>query len=205
MLRNIYIVDDDEPVRTSLRTLLSTRAEMLIRAYPTGDDFIAEAGQLEAGVVLLDIHMPGTSGMDVLRKIGEAALRMVPVIITGQGNIGLAVQAMKGGALDFLEKPYDHVTLLDTVDRGFARLEEASATTGREAAARARIDALSPREVDVLMGLIAGRANKTIAYELEISPRTVEIYRANLMAKLGVRSLSEALRIAFAAGLLENV
>ena len=114
----------------------------------------------------------------------------------------VAVQAMKAGALDFVEKPYEAETLLRIVDVAFSRLAHDSAAAAHAEQARTKIEALSPRERDVLMGLIEGRANKVIAYELDISPRTVEIYRANLMTKLQVRSLPEALRIAFAAGLI---
>ena len=123
------------------------------------------------------------------------------IILTGQGNVTLAVKAMKAGALDFIEKPYEADFLLRIVDAAFSRLEQDSEEAARVDAAKALIDKLSPRETDVLKGLIEGRSNKIIAYELDISPRTVEIYRANLMEKLEVRSLSEALRIAFAAGL----
>jgi two-component system response regulator FixJ len=204
MTRHIYIVDDDDAVRASLQSLLSTQADMMIEGFRSGDAFIADMAELDPGVVLLDVHMPGSSGLEVLRVIRGANAPLVPIIITGQGNIALAVQSMKIGALDFLEKPYDHLGLLAAVEGAFVQLEQAHTQATREQAARERIDALSARERDVLMGLIAGRANKMIAFELDISPRTVEIYRANLMAKLEVRSLSDALRLAFAAGLLAD-
>ena len=200
MTRSIYIVDDDDAVRASLHSLLSVRPELLVRGYRTGDRFLEEKDELDQGVVLLDFHMPGATGMDVLERI-EGDSRFATIILTGQGNVTLAVQAMKAGALDFLEKPYEAEQLLDIVDAAFSRLEADSSEAARVAAATAKIEALSPRETDVLKGLIEGRSNKIIAYDLDISPRTVEIYRANLMDKLGVRSLSEALRIAFAAGL----
>jgi two-component system response regulator FixJ len=186
----------------SLQSLLSTRDDTIVRAFRSGDDFMAEMEELDPGVVLLDVHMPGSSGLDVLRALSRAKLKLAPVIVTGQGNIGMAVLAMKSGALDFIEKPYNHVTLLEVIDNAFQQLEQDSDAAAREHRAKEAIAKLSPRELDVLMGLIAGRANKVIAFELDISPRTVEIYRANLMTKLEVRSLSEALRIAFAAGLL---
>ena len=205
MTRSIYIVDDDDAVRASLHTLLSLRSDVIVRSFRTGDQFIAAVPQLDSGVALLDFHMPGANGLDVLAALREAETgRFAAIMLTGEGNVTLAVQAMKAGALDFIEKPYEASTLLSTVDAAFAHLEQASVAVAQSAQARARIDALSPRERDVLMGLIEGRANKVIAYELDISPRTVEVYRANLMTKLAVRSLPEALRVAFAAGMISS-
>lgn len=202
-MRTIYIVDDDDAVRASLHSLLSVRSDLVIRSYRSGDAFLAESSELESGVVLLDFHMPGSTGLDVLKSI-QTKSKFVAIILTGQGNVTLAVRAMKAGALDFIEKPYEAEALMRLVDLAFARLEEGSEAAARVDAAKAKIARLSPRETDVLTGLIEGRANKVIAYDLDISPRTVEIYRANLMDKLEVRSLSEALRIAFAAGLFPN-
>lgn len=199
-MRTIYIVDDDDAVRASLHSLLSVRSDLVVRGFRTGDAFLGEAAELEPGVLLLDFHMPGASGLEVLEKVRDDA-RFAAIILTGQGNVTLAVKAMKAGALDFIEKPYEADFLLRIVDAAFSRLEQDSEEAARVDAAKALIDKLSPRETDVLKGLIEGRSNKIIAYELDISPRTVEIYRANLMEKLEVRSLSEALRIAFAAGL----
>ena len=204
MTRQIFIVDDDDPVRASLQSLLALQPNLLVRGFRSGDAFIAAMPELDPGVILLDVHMPGASGLDVLRLLHAQGPKFVPIIVTGQGNITMAVEAMKAGALDFIEKPYDHLSLLDVVANGFAKLEETGANAVRADQARAKLAGLSARETDVLMGLIAGRANKVIAYELDISPRTVEIYRANLMTKLGVRSLSEALRIAFSAGVLPD-
>lgn len=198
--RTIYIVDDDDAVRASLHSLLSIRSDLIVRGYRSGDAFLEEVRDLDSGVLLLDFHMPGATGLDVLNALDTPG-KFVPIVLTGQGNVGLAVQAMKAGALDFIEKPYEAELLMNVVDNAFARLEEDSAAASRVNAAESKIAKLSPRETDVLKGLIEGRSNKIIAYELDISPRTVEIYRANLMEKLEVRSLSEALRIAFAAGL----
>lgn len=204
-MRNVYLVDDDDAVRASLHSLLSLRPELVIRNFRSGDLFLAQVGDLEPGVVLLDFHMPGTNGLDVMRQITHAGIeKLITVMLTGEGNIDLAVQAMKAGAHDFLEKPYKAEVLIETLNDAFARIEHSSAATTQAAQAKAKIDLLSPRERDVLSGLIKGGANKMIAYELDISPRTVEIYRANMMTKLGVRSLSEALRIAFAAGLITS-
>lgn len=204
MIRNIYVVDDDDPVRMSLQRLLAFQSNLIIRGFRSGDAFLEQVDELEPGVLLLDFHMPGSTGMDVLKDLAAKPRksRFVSIILTGQGNIGMAVQAMKAGAMDFLEKPYEPERLLEVVERAFGRLEQDSAAAAGLEAAQAKIAKLSPRETEVLKGLIEGRPNKIIAHELDLSPRTVEIYRANVMDKLEVRSLSEALRIAFAAGLI---
>jgi len=146
--------------------------------------------------------MPGLDGLEVLRRLQQIDDRFETILLTGQGDIGVAVEAMKAGAMDFIEKPYDNRMLLTALDNGFARIEDREREANAIQEAREHIERLTPRERDVLLGLIDGKANKIIAYELDISPRTVEIYRANLMDKLGVRSVAEAVRIAFAAGLV---
>jgi len=203
MIRNIYLIDDDDAVRASLHGLLSLRSDLVVRNFRSGDQFLERGPELESGVLLLDYHMPGKNGLEVLQQLGSVSpARFLTIILTGEGNIDIAVQAMKAGAVDFLEKPYKADALLETIDKAFERMEHDSAGSAQIEGARAKVAILSPRERDVLTGLIAGRSNKVIAYDLAISPRTVEIYRANLMTKMGVRSLSEALRIAFAAGLI---
>ncbi|SEI77341.1 two component transcriptional regulator, LuxR family [Sphingomonas sp. OV641] len=203
-MRTIYIVDDDDPVRASLQSLLSVRKNLLIRSFRSGDAFLEQVEELDPGVLLLDFNMPGSNGLDVLRALRPYGSRFVAIILTGQGNIEMAVQAMKAGAMDFLEKPYDPGVLLQLVESAFLHHEQQCAVSGRADRAAARIAMLSLRECDVLRGLIEGRSNKVIAFELDLSPRTVEIYRANLMQKLEVRSLSEALRVAFAAGMFPD-
>jgi two-component system, LuxR family, response regulator FixJ len=203
-MRTIYIVDDDDPVRASLQGLLSVRQNLLIRSFRSGDAFLEQVNELDPGVLLLDFNMPGSNGLDVLRALRPCGTRFVAIMLTGQGNIDMAVQAMKAGAMDFLEKPYDPAVLLQLVEAAFLQHEQQNAAAGRAEQAAARIATLSPRERDVLKGLIEGRSNKVIAFELDLSPRTVEIYRANLMQKLEVRSLSEALKIAFAAGMFPD-
>jgi len=203
MIRNIYLIDDDDAVRASLHGLLSLRSDLVVRNFRSGDQFLERVSDLESGVLLLDYHMPGKNGLEVLEQLGSLSHgRFLTIILTGEGNIDVAVQAMKAGALDFLEKPYKADALLETINKAFDRMEHESAGSAQIESARAKVDVLSPRERDVLTGLIEGRSNKVIAYNLAISPRTVEIYRANLMTKMGVRSLSEALRVAFAAGLI---
>ncbi|AOH82910.1 two-component system response regulator [Sphingomonas panacis] len=200
--RSVYVVDDDLPVRTALQSLLSTQPNLMVFGYRSGDDFLAEIATLEPGCILLDYDMPGRNGLSVLREIGSLAPKFGAIILTGQGATSIAVQAWKLGALDFLEKPCDPAVLLDVVNKAFSQIERDQLAISFAEHARSAIASLSARERDVLTGLIDGRANKVIAYDLNLSPRTVEIYRANLMAKLNVRSLSEALRIAFAAGLI---
>lgn len=200
--RSIYIVDDDQSVRTALQSLLSTQPNYMVFGYRSGDDLIAAIGDLEPGCILLDYGMPGRNGLDVLRELAGLPRKFGAIMLTGQGATAIAVQAWKLGALDFLEKPCDPMLLFKVVESAFSTIEQDQKAVSLAERARTAIDRLSPREKDVLKGLVEGRANKVIAYELDLSPRTVEIYRANLMTKLNVRSLSEALRIAFAAGLI---
>lgn len=203
MPKRLHIVDDDEAVRESLLTLLAVRGDFAVESFSSGDAFLDATPVPGPGVVLLDLHMPGISGLDVLTVIRREALPYLSVVVTGHGNITVAVEAMKRGAIDFLEKPYDSETLLATIERAFDRLGRDTEDAARTAAAQEQIARLAPREVDVLHGLIAGKVNKVIAHELAISPRTVEVYRAHLMNKLHVQSLPDALRIAFAAGLVQ--
>lgn len=199
--RYIYIVDDDASVRISLIHLLSVLPRLAVLGFASGDEFLAAARQLEPGCLLLDLHMPGTSGLSVLDALAPIAERFATVVLTGEGDVSMAVQAMKLGAFDFLEKPCNHVRLIETIELALARQSESIRAVTRRTQALAKINSLSLRERDVLIGLMDGHSNKVIAHDLGISPRTVEIYRAKLMEKLNVRSLSEALGIAFTAGL----
>ncbi|HEV7289550.1 response regulator [Sphingomonas sp. R647] len=198
-MQSVYIVDDDQAVRQSLHGLLSERPNLVIRVFASGDAFLDNIEASDGGVLLLDFQMPGRNGIDVMRELQERSAKFLTIMLTGQGDISLAVQAMKAGATDFLEKPYDPHHLLNLLDQAFARFSETSGIAERREQARERIARLSPREHEVLMGLIEGRPNKVIAHQLDLSPRTVEIYRANMMEKLDVSSLSEALRLAYAA------
>jgi two-component system response regulator FixJ len=201
MMRHIFIVDDDDSVRISLNHLLSVLPDHTVQSFTSGNEFLAEARHLESGCVLLDLHMPGLSGIGVLEALAASAERFATVVLTGEGDVDVAVQAMKLGAYDFLEKPYNHVRLLEAIEQAFSRQAASNQAVTRRAKALAQINSLSLRERDVLIGLMGGHSNKVIAHDLGLSPRTIEIYRAKLMEKLNVRSLSEALRIAFAAGL----
>lgn len=201
-IRHVYIVDDDDALRQSVEVLLDVAGGFVTHAFPSGEAFLARLPQSDPGCVLLDLNMPGLDGLAVLGRLQEANAGFETILLTGQGDIGVAVEAMKSGAIDFIEKPYDNHMLLSALRNGFARIEDREREASAMQSAREHIERLTPRERDVLLGLIDGKANKIIAYELDISPRTVEIYRANLMDKLGVRSVAEAVRIAFASGLV---
>lgn len=195
----VHVVDDDEAVRRSVGFILKTSGFRVL-SYDSGVNLLKNAGRLEEGCVLLDIRMPGMDGLDVQQALQERGVGLPVIIMTGHGDVGLAVKAMKCGAVDFIEKPFEKDTLIASLEEGFRRLSRKEGADDRKKDAEVRLQALTPRERDVLDGLAQGFPNKTIGYDLGISPRTVEIHRANLMSKLGARSLSEALRIAFAAG-----
>jgi two-component system response regulator FixJ len=196
--RMIHLVDDDPAVRRSVGFMLKTSGYR-VQSYESGTELLKSAGELEEGCILLDIRMPGMDGLEVQQALQEKGVTLPVIIMTGHGDVGLAVRAMKAGAVDFIEKPFEKEALIVAIDEGFRRLWRKEATNDRQKDAEVRLQALTPRERDVLDGLAHGLPNKTIAYDLGISPRTVEIHRANLMSKLEVRSLSEALRIAFSA------
>ena len=196
--RVVHLVDDDEAVRRSAGFMLKTSG-YLVHAYQSGVELLKAAGDLSSGCILLDIRMPGLDGLEVQQALHDKGISLPVIIMTGHGDISLAVRAMKAGAVDFIEKPFEKATLLSSLDEGFRRLLHKEVTGDRRKDAEVRLQALTPRERDVLDGLAQGLPNKTIAYDLGTSPRTVEIHRANMMAKLGVRSFSEALRIAFGA------
>lgn len=198
----VHLVDDEEAIRRSAGFMLKTSGYR-VRPFVSGVELLKDARTLEPGCILLDIRMPGMDGLEVQQALREQGVALPVIIMTGHGDISVAVRAMKAGAVDFIEKPFEKAVLLSALDQGFSRLRTAERSKEREREAELRIAALTPRERDVLVGLARGFPNKTIAYDLGLSPRTVEIHRANLMQKLGVHSLSEALRIAFAAGLGE--
>jgi len=196
--RVVHLVDDDAAIRRSIGFMLKTSGHR-VESYESGTDLLKASSHLDQGCILLDIRMPGMDGLEVQQALQEKGVTLPVIIMTGHGDVTLAVKAMKAGAVDFIEKPFGKEALLGSLDEGYRRLYRKEATADRARDAAIRLQALTPRERDVLDGLGQGLPNKTIAYDLGISPRTVEIHRANLMTKLGVRSLSEALRIAFAA------
>ncbi len=197
--RQVYLVDDDEAIRRSASFMLKTSG-YCVDTFTSGVDFLKAARGLEPGCVLLDVRMPEIDGLTVQAEMKAHGIALPVVVMTGHGDVTVAVAAMKAGAVDFLEKPFEKAELLAAINDGFARIDRSGHRAERTALAVIRLAALTPRERDVLHGLVHGLPNKTIAYNLGISPRTVEIHRAHLMTKLDVRSLSEALRIAFAAG-----
>jgi len=198
--RLIHIVDDEEAIRRSASFLLKTSG-YTVETWPSGVAFLKEVRHAGPGCILLDVRMPEMDGLEVQQRLTESGVTMPVIILTGHGDISIAVRAMKAGAVDFLEKPFEKSILLGSIEAAFDRMAAADGKMLRAAEAEVVLGALTPRERDVLEGLAQGLPNKTIAYDLNISPRTVEVHRANLMTKLDVRSLSDALRIAFAAGM----
>lgn len=194
----VHIVDDDAAVRESIAFLLST-AGFSVRVYDGAEAMLDRMGTLEPGCVVTDIRMPGMSGLELIAELNRRGLRRQIIIITGHGDVPLAVEAMKAGAQDFIEKPFDDQTILAAVRAAHKRDSEHGRHTAARAAIVARIAALSGREREVLDGLVAGMANKIIAQNLGISPRTVEIYRANVMTKMEADSLSDLVRMALLA------
>jgi len=196
----IHVVDDDAAMRDSLAFLLDVNG-FQPKTYESANAFLSAAATGAASCVISDIRMPGLSGIELVRALKSRGEACPVILITGHGDVALAVEAMKAGAVDFIEKPFDDAALLSAIR---AALDTRAAKVGDSAAkkeAEVRLADLSPRERDVLLGLVAGKINKVIAHDLNISPRTVEVYRANLMAKTGARSMSELMRLALAAGL----
>jgi two-component system, LuxR family, response regulator FixJ len=198
--RHVYIVDDDDAVRDSLSVLLEAIGHS-VRTFSLAREFLDAAPTLSVGCLIADIRMPEMDGLELQRALNEQALHFPMIVITGHGDVPLAVRAMKAGALDFIEKPFATPTILASVEAALSRLDATDQQDPAAAAAQAKLGLLSPREREVLEGLLAGLPNKTIAYDLAISPRTVEIHRARVMDKMGARSLSELIRLALAAGL----
>ena len=193
----VHVVDDDDSVRRSVGFMLKTSGHK-VSSYSSGAELLKDAKSLEPGCILLDIRMPGMDGLEVQQALHDRGVSLPVIIMTGHGDVPLSVRAMKAGAIDFIEKPFEKDTLMSAIDAGFASLRRSGSGKERAKDAAVRLQVLTQREREVLDGLAEGLPNKTIAYDLGISPRTVEIHRANLMSKLGVRSLSEALRLAFA-------
>lgn len=196
----VHIVDDEDAIRRSASFMLKTSG-YAVETWPSGTAFLKEIRHVPEGCVLLDVRMPEMDGLEVQQALLERGVTMPVIVLTGHADVSIAVRAMKAGAVDFLEKPFEKAVLLAAIETAFARMASADGAAARAAEADVILAVLTPREREVLEGLAQGLPNKTIAYDLGISPRTVEVHRANLMAKLDVRSLSDALRLAFAAGL----
>jgi two-component system response regulator FixJ len=199
----VHVIDDDDAVRESLEFLLRA-AKIEVRTYDSATTFLATVSGSGAGCVVTDVRMPGLSGVDLLRQLKARGSTMPVIVITGHGDIQLAVEAMKIGAADFLEKPFDDEALLASVKLALGRLEKDAQRETEHADLNNRLATLSVREREVLEGLVAGKANKVIAFDLGISPRTVEIYRAHVMTKMNAASLSELVRMALLAGVLNT-
>lgn len=201
----VHVIDDDEAVRQSLEFLLKG-AKLPVETHESANAFLAALPRLtpSPGCVITDIRMPGISGIDLLKQLRQLPQPVPVIVITGHGDVPLAVTAMKYGAVDFLEKPFDDDVLLRAVQTALDRRQKDGRREAERAAALDKLAALTARERQVLDGLVAGKPNKAIAHDLAISPRTVEIYRANVMSKTDAASLSDLVRMALSAGLLES-
>ena len=197
----VHVIDDDAAMRDSLAFLLDVNG-FQARVYDSATAFLDGLSATVAGCVITDIRMPGMSGLELVRKLKTDGVQCPMIVMTGHGDVALAVDAMKAGVVDFIEKPFSNEALLDAVRAALAAVgADLDEPDPAQAEAAVKLSTLSPRERDVLVGVVAGKANKAIAFELGISARTVEIYRANLMSKVGARNVSQLMRIALAAGL----
>jgi two-component system response regulator FixJ len=198
----VHVIDDDDAVRESLAFLLKT-ANIEVRTYESATAFLSSLPNAGSGCIITDVRMPEISGVELLRRLNELKIGIPVIVITGHGDVQLAVEAMKTGAVDFIEKPFDDDLLLTAVKSALGRWEKGARREAERATLLAALATLTSRERDVLEGLVAGKPNKIIAFDLGISPRTVEIYRANVMTKMSAGSLSDLVRMALHAGLLE--
>ena len=198
--RTLHLVDDDEAIRHSASFMLR-HAGFVVKTYKDGVTFLGEVKPQDRGCILLDVRMPVMDGLAVQAALNERGVEMPVIILTGHGDVSVAVKAMKAGAVDFVEKPYEKQALLTSITNAFERLDNQASQALREREAQSRLAGLTGREREVLERLVDGMTNKRIAQDLSISARTVEIHRANLMDKLQADSLSAALKTAFAAGL----
>jgi two-component system response regulator FixJ len=200
---NVYVIDDDDAMRDSLDFLLGS-AEFHVTLFETAHQFLDALSSADFGCVVSDIRMPGIDGIELLKRLKAGRCALPVVIMTGHGDVPLAVEAMKLGAADFLEKPFEDDRLIGMID---AALKQAASGARSEALTQdiaARIESLTPRERQVMDGLVGGFSNKLIAREYDISPRTIEVYRANVMTKMQAGSLSELVRLAMRGGALKD-
>jgi two-component system, LuxR family, response regulator FixJ len=199
----VHVIDDDDAVRESLEFLLRT-AKISVRTYDNAAAFLKVLPDDHLGCIITDVRMPEISGIELLRRLKELHVTMPVIVITGHGDVPLAVEAMKFGAVDFFEKPFDDDALLAAVRLAVDQQKNEGKRNIEVGEIRAKLETLSNREREVLQGLVAGHPNKTIAYDLGISPRTVEIYRANVMTKMNASSLSDLVRMAIVSGILSS-
>jgi two-component system response regulator FixJ len=198
----VHVIDDDDAARESLEFLLRT-AHIPVRTYDSARAFLAAESSIREGCIITDVRMPEMSGIDLLRRLNELKIAVPVILITGHGDIPLAVEAMKLGAFDFFEKPFSDDSLLAAVRSSLSSNRDGGKRSAERTEIEEKLALLSNRERQVLEGLVNGHPNKTIAYDLGISPRTVEIYRANLMTKMKATSLSDLVRMALVAGILD--
>ncbi|HTO68047.1 MAG TPA: response regulator FixJ [Bradyrhizobium sp.] len=203
MSRNVYVIDDDEAMRDSLNFLLDS-AGFAVTLFETAQQFLDALPRLAFGCVVSDVRMPGIDGLELLKRLKALRSGFPIVVMTGHGDVPLAVEAMKLGAMDFLEKPFDDARLIAMIETALRHAEPAAKSDAVAQDIAARIASLSPRERQVMEGLVAGLSNKLIAREYDISPRTIEVYRANVMTKMQANSLSELVRFAMRAGLVKD-
>jgi two-component system response regulator FixJ len=194
----VHLIDDDEDIRRAVAFLLGT-AGLAVRVHESALQFLENLDTLQPGCIVSDVRMPGMDGLELQQRLKAMGVEMPIIIMTGHADVPLAVQAMKAGAVDFIEKPFDDETLLSAIRIALDVYDKNDQSSIEIAQIQTRLDTLSAREKDVLKGLLAGHANKTIAYDLELSPRTVEVHRANVMSKMKARSLSELVRMAMLA------
>jgi two-component system response regulator FixJ len=199
----VYVIDDDAAMRDSLEFLLDSSG-FDVTLFDAAQDFLDALPGLSFGCVVSDVRMPGIDGIELLKHMKAADSRFPILIMTGHGDVPLAVEAMKLGAVDFLEKPFEDERLTTMIESAIRQAEPAARSEAVTREIVAKIATLSPRERQVMDGLMAGLSNKLIAREYDISPRTIEVYRANVMTKMGASSLSELVRLAMRAGVLKD-
>ena len=203
MSRKVYVIDDDAAMRDSLDFLLDS-AGFNVTLFETAQQFLEALPALAFGCVISDVRMPGIDGIELLKRLRTLNSRFPIVVMTGHGDVPLAVEAMKLGAMDFLEKPFEDERLIAMIEAALRVAEPAAKSDAVAQDIAARVASLSPRERQVMDGLVAGLSNKLIAREYDISPRTIEVYRANVMTKMQAGSLSELVRLAMRAGLVKD-
>jgi two-component system response regulator FixJ len=198
----VHVVDDDEAVRDSIAFLFQS-AGVQVQTHASAIAFLDKLPEIVAGCVVTDVRMPDMTGIELLQRLKDIKPALPIIVMTGHGDVPLAVEAMKAGAFDFIEKPFDDDAMLDAVRAALARGDSLGKRDAQRAQVEERLNALSGREREVLQGLVGGHPNKVIAHNLGISPRTVEIYRANVMSKMKAPSLSDLVRMALVAEILE--
>ncbi len=191
--KRVFIVDDDPDVRDATTLLIET-AGYTTASYASADELLETVSADDGGCLVLDVRLPGMNGLDLQRALAERGIRMPIIFITGHGDVPMAVQALNEGAFDFLEKPLDDEALLDRVQKAIAEDEQRRSREATQADVEERLDRLTPRERQVMEGILEGKLNKVIGYELDMSTRTVEVHRARVLDKLGVRNASEMVR-----------